>query len=175
MFDRFLHARRHERVVQFLGEARRGPTGILFVCEGNQCRSPFAEHLLRRVLGDWGSGIAIESAGFATPDRPSPAGAIAAAVRYGVDLSRHRSRTLNPALIRKPDLVFVMASSQAQRIRLTIGAPRGVVLALGDLDPVNTGSRTIRDPMNEGPVVFDAVYDRIQRCLAELAGLLLPR
>lgn len=175
MFDRLLHSRRHERVVRFLREAKRGPNGVLFVCEGNQCRSPFAEHLLRLTLGDRGAGIVVESAGFATPDRPAPPEAIFAAQRFGVDLSGHRSRMLSPAVIQQPDLVFVMAAGQAHRIRLTFGDARGIVLALGDLDPANSGSRTIRDPMHESPEVFDQVYTRIHRCIGELGTLLLPR
>jgi protein-tyrosine phosphatase len=175
MFDRLLHSRRHDHVVRFLREATRGPNGVLFVCEGNQCRSPFAEHLLRRELGDRGRGIVVESAGFAIPDRPAPVEAIRAAEPFDVDLSGHRSRMLNPALLQRPDLVFVMASEQAHRIRLTLGEPRGVVLALGDLDPLNAGNRTIRDPMHEPPEVFEQVYSRIQRCVAELGTLLLPR
>jgi protein-tyrosine phosphatase len=175
MFDRLLHSRRHDRVVRFLLEAKRGPNGILFVCEGNQCRSPFAEHLLRRQLGDWAGGIAVDSAGFAPPDRVAPPEAIHAAERFGVHLSGHRSKMLSPGLLQRPDLVFVMAPGQAHRIRLTLGEPRGVVLALGDLDPVNAGSRTIRDPMHESPEVFDQVYSRIHRCVAELVTLLLPR
>jgi protein-tyrosine phosphatase len=175
MFDRLLHARRRDRIVRFLLEARRGPNGVLFVCEGNQCRSPFAEHLLRRQLGDWAGGIIVDSAGFAAPDRSAPPEAIHAAERYGVRLSSHRSKMLSPSLLQRPDVVFVMAPEQAHRIRLTLGEPRGVVLALGDLDPVNTGDRTIRDPMHESPEVFGQVYSRIHRCVVELGTLLLPR
>ena len=77
-------------------------------------------------------------------------------------------------LLQRPDVIFVMSPAQAHRIRLTFGVPRGIVLALGDLDPVNTGQRTIRDPIGESFEVYADVYARIERCVAELAGLLLP-
>ncbi|PYP07732.1 MAG: hypothetical protein DMD59_14365 [Gemmatimonadetes bacterium] len=32
--------------------------------------------------------------------------------------------------------------------------------------------RTVRDPVNESRAVFDEVYERIQRCVRQLAGVL---
>src|SRR5438128_12633633 len=87
--------------------ARRGlPASILFVCHGNICRSPLAAALLRRALSR--QEVAVASAGFSDPGRPAPAEAVAAASRYGVDLSAHRSQLLTPDRARGADLVVAM-------------------------------------------------------------------
>ena len=66
------------------------PSIMLFVCQGNICRSPFAEALLRARLGD--RAIAIGSAGMMPqPGRPTPIFGLEAAAAHGIDLSAHRS------------------------------------------------------------------------------------
>ena len=70
---------------------------VLFVCAGNLCRSPFAEGLARRLASERGLDIEFESAGeIAYEGSQCPTDAVAAARRYGVDLTAHRARRLTP-------------------------------------------------------------------------------
>jgi protein-tyrosine phosphatase len=39
------------------------PTSILFVCTGNTCRSPMAEHLMRAIADREGLSLTVASAG----------------------------------------------------------------------------------------------------------------
>jgi protein-tyrosine phosphatase len=163
--DGVLHALRRRRSLEALRRRPR-PASVLVVCHGNICRSPFAAALLRRALG--GSGVRVNSAGFMGPGRPSPAEAVAAAARSGVDLSAHRSQLLTVDSARAADLIVVMDSAQRREICDRFGRREPDVLVLGDLDPQAIDGRTIRDPVNQPLAVFEESYARIERCVREL-------
>jgi protein-tyrosine phosphatase len=160
--DRLRHSTRHEVARKALTGRRK--TDVLFVCHGNICRSPYAEHALVRDLGDR-EGWRIVSAGFVKPDRPSPAEARAVASRRGVDLEEHRSRLLTDESVETADLIYVMSAAQERDIQEQFGADPGKVWVLGDLDPEPIRKRTIRDPVEQPEAVFEEVYDRIDRCI----------
>jgi protein-tyrosine phosphatase len=84
-----------------------GISHILFVCKGNICRSPFAEHLLRSRIEN--REIIIESAGI-NVERPTvpPYEAIQAGKRFGVDLSAHRAKSISECCLKTADLIIVM-------------------------------------------------------------------
>jgi len=148
----------------------RAPRTIVVVCHGNICRSPMAAALLQRALGP--AGIRVESAGFIGPNRPAPREAVTAAARRGVDLSDHRSRLLTADLVGVADLIVVMEPEQQRAVCERFGPwPRDVIV-LGDLDPAPIEGRTIRDPVNQPMDVFDQSYERIERCVRELVGVL---
>ena len=161
--DRLLHGIRRRRSMRRLEE--RPPRSILVICLGNICRSPFAAAALQQHLD--GRGLDIESAGLLKEDRPSPELAQQAALRRGIDLSRHRSQTVTPALVDRADLVVVMDGAQQRLIRKQFGRRQGV-LVLGDLDPASIDTRTVRDPFDQAEEVFDQVYERIERCVQTL-------
>lgn len=167
--DRLLHPLRRRRVERALRRAEL-PGKVLFVCLGNICRSPYAEKALERALSDASSATEVVSAGFIGPDRPSPAAARQVAEARGLDLSEHRSRPLSDELLDASDLVFVMDRVQQRALRRR--TDRDDVFVLGDLDPAWAGRRTIRDPVEQPPEVFEEVYGRIDRCVERLASLL---
>jgi protein-tyrosine phosphatase len=148
------------------------PRTIVVVCHGNICRSPVAALLLQQALGH--AGIRVESAGFMGPNRPAPRDAVMVAARRGVDLTQHRSRLLVPDLVRSADLLVVMEPEQQRQVVERFGRLSRDVIVLGDLDPVAIETRTIRDPIEQGPEVFEASYARIERCVAALVRVLLP-
>lgn len=169
--DRLLHPVRRRRLERRL-RTSNPPGAVLFVCLGNICRSPYAEKALERATSGSPWTPAVASAGFLGPDRPSPEGARAVARSRGLDLSEHRSRQLSGELMATSDLIFVMDAVQARAIRRKSG--RDDVFLLGDLDPVWSGRRAIRDPVEQPREVFEEVYDRIDRAVARLAALPVP-
>ena|SRR6266545_503776 len=167
--ERLLHPFRRRKALEALrGRAR--PRTLLVVCYGNICRSPMAAALLDRDLGPL--GIEVQSAGFIGFNRPAPAEAVDAAKRHAVNLSDHRSRPVTVDGVRTADLIVVMDASQRRQICERFGRRPADVLLLGDLDPDAVETRTIHDPVNDGREVFDWVYDRIARCVRELAIIL---
>ena len=167
--DQLLHAARRRAALGALA-ARQPLRSVLVVCNGNIFRSPFAAAVLRRALGQ--SGVAVDSAGLVGPGRPSPADAIAAAARRGIDLRGHRSQLLMTDLVRGADVILVMDAAQRRLICERFGAPARNVLLLGDFDPAPIESRAIQDPWEQGPDVCAAVYGRIEDCVGALVRAL---
>ena len=164
--DSVLRARR--RSVARLQVARANPRSILFICSGNICRSPFAARLLERLLPAAVSGaVKVRSAGFIGPYRLAPVNAQTVAAKYGVELATHRSVQISAENVKAADLVVVMSEEHASAIRSRV-RPDAVVVVLGDLDPLPSARRTILDPWNGSEDVFEASYDRIDRCVREL-------
>jgi low molecular weight protein-tyrosine phosphatase len=168
--DRILHRRRHQEVTTRLSRAKR-PREILVVCYGNVCRSPYLQAVLQRSLPD----TPITSAGFFGSDRAVPAVSAALGAKRGLDLSRHRSRPLTAATMGNADLIIAMDSYQARQIRKLFPRSRALVLIAGDLDPAFEATRTITDPWNQSVEVFEAAFDRLDRCAATVVRILQAR
>lgn len=162
-----MHARRRSAAVEKI--RRRDVRRVNFLCNGNICRSPFAEYLFRNVTGVDG-GVIAESAGFIGPNRPSPPEALEAARRFGVDLRDHRSKLIDRAAVARADLLVVMSGNQARMLVRRFGAPRDRIILLGDLDPERIERRAIHDPVEQELEVFVTVYDRIRRCIEVLVA-----
>jgi protein-tyrosine-phosphatase len=83
--------------------------GVLFVCTGNQCRSPMAAALLRRWLSKRDCPLAIASAGFVSEGLPAPPEVFDAMSAVGLDLADHRSRVVTNGRVEAADLVVGMS------------------------------------------------------------------
>lgn len=86
------------------------PNKVMFLCYGNICRSPFAEHLWNTKIRKHSlNGNLAVSAGFYPRDgRQPPTWAIDLAAEHGVNLAKHRSRVLNKTMLESVDTIFVM-------------------------------------------------------------------
>jgi low molecular weight protein-tyrosine phosphatase len=92
---------------------------ILFVCEGNVCRSPLAAGLLVRSLSLRSVDLPIASAGtHALVGEPMDMATALIATRFGVDPAAHRARQLTTELIANARLVLVAS----RRIRRAVVA-----------------------------------------------------
>ncbi len=85
---------------------------VLVLCLGNICRSPFAEHYLRRVAQERGlADLVVESAGFLHHDgRRTPTRFVEMVRPHGVDLSQHQAARVQREQIADADLILVMDS-----------------------------------------------------------------
>ncbi len=140
---------------------------ILFVCTGNICRSPMAEHLFRQLIPldcDWECGSAGTSA---WDGQPASDHAVTALAEWNIDLTPHRSRRLRPDLLETADPVIVMTGNHALEIahHFPQVAPR--VRRLREFD---SGARSadVADPIGGSLDVYRHVRDEIQACLMDL-------
>ena len=91
---------------------------VLFVCAGNTCRSPLAAAALVRALGDRAGQVEVTSAGTAAFDgAPASEGSRQVAARSGLDLSRHKARRLDRAVLSGVDLVLLMDPRDLPQVR----------------------------------------------------------
>jgi low molecular weight protein-tyrosine phosphatase len=170
--DRALHARRRRAALRRLSE-RAPPASILFLCQGNIVRSPFAAALCERCLpAPLRERIRITSLGFISPGRPSPREALETARAHGIDLSAHRSGLLSRESVSAAGLVVVMSREQERAVVRGFGRAPEDVLVLGDLDPHLVETRAVEDPWGRKSADYARSYARIVRCVRELARAL---
>lgn len=92
---------------------------MLFVCTGNLCRSPSAELLLAQRIAEVGpSDVTVESAGTLGTTQQVPTELQQEAAAYGLDLSAHRPRRVDPETIVRADLVLGMERAHVREIVL---------------------------------------------------------
>jgi protein-tyrosine phosphatase len=157
-------------------ELSRPPRSILFICKGNICRSPFADHLAKKMLaGSVRHAIAIDSAGFdvKTP-LPSPPNAVEAAGRFGIDLQNHRSKRFSTEMFGAFDMMVCMETGHYQALIETSSASHSKLFLMPFFEDQNTRPGgyeryNVADPYGKGPEEFHRCFQRIARCLAGMA------
>lgn len=166
--DRVLHPWRRERALESL-RTLQPIESLIFVCQGNICRSPFAAEVFVQLLPEHlRPHYRVSSAGLWGGQESPPEEAIRVGFTRGIDLTGHRSRLLSRADLKPVDLVVVMSSAQRREVVKKFGWSADAVLVLGDLDPERIETRTITDPWSHSEAVFEASYARIYRTVEVL-------
>jgi len=144
---------------------------ILVLCEGNYCRSPMAEFLLKASLGP---GVVVESAGLGAliGAGAAPEARLLLEAR-GLDLSAHRARQLTVEAALAADLVLVMDRRQKVRCEALAPSARGRIFLLGHwLAP---DRQEIADPYRRGDEAFRRAFQHIEHAVTAWLPRLLPR
>src|ERR1700745_425245 len=113
-----------------LARALRNVKRVLFVCTGNICRSPIAEGLFRRMLGNR-KDIEVTSAGVhAVRGQPPSLYAAQVCENEGVDISDLRSQPLTTALVDQATHIFAMTGAHLETLQLLFpqGADKAFLL-----------------------------------------------
>src|SRR6476619_5571814 len=97
-----------------LGEAPRH-RGILFVCTGNICRSPYAERRLRQLLPEAAIPIASAGTGAVVGSDIEPATSDQLR-RLGADVTGFSARAVSPQLLDGAELVLTMTRAQRAEV-----------------------------------------------------------
>ena len=155
---------------------------VLFLCQGNICRSPFAAVRAQQLLDAAGaSGIRCRSGGLKASQSPvSPPDAVAAASAYGVDLGRHAAADTTPEALAAADVIVVMEVAHLERVRRRAPhrADRVHLLALDDPDRRRYGGRervNLLDPFGHDGAAFVHCYRRIDAALRVFVAALAAR
>jgi protein-tyrosine-phosphatase len=112
-------------------------SSVLFVCTGNSCRSPMAEvifraHLQQQNLLD--ATWRVESAGtWASDGAPAAQNAVELMARRGLDLSKHRSRTVTAAMLAQFQLILVMETNHKEALLIEFPTLKDRIFMLSEM------------------------------------------
>jgi len=129
---------------------------VLFVCDGNICRSPLAEAYFRHRAASAGlSHVLVDSAGIlGIEGAPAAPLSIEVAKDAGLDLTRHRSRGVTRDDAHTADWLITMTSTQLETLarRFPAGGQRRMMLrAFEDGPAPRAGAKELIDPVT-GPL-----------------------
>jgi protein-tyrosine phosphatase len=150
---------------------------VMFVCTGNTCRSPMAEYALRSLLDRQRPGrTRVWSAGIAAADGfPATQYAQEAARIWNLDLSRHASQMLSPALIAQADLILCMSTQHHREVtRLDKSAATRTCL-LKNFPDTNPVGETVEDPIGMSLQRYNETFLEIGEYLGQHLPELLKR
>lgn len=130
---------------------------ILILCTGNSARSQMAEGLLRAIAGD---KYEVESAGV-TPSKVRPE-AIEAMREIGIDISTHRSKSVDEFADRTFDCVITVCDNARETCPVFPGNVRRIHWSFDD-------PASVEGSEEERLAVFRRVRDQIRARLTEFA------
>ncbi len=143
---------------------------ILVLCEGNHCRSPLAEALLRQELGP---DREVRSAGIhALTGQPVHEETQRQGQILGLDLSLHRGRQLTPDLALRADLILAMDRAQLEACERLLPIARGRAFLLGHWLP--PAEQEVADPIHRDSGAYLQAQEHIRRAIAAWLPRLLP-
>lgn len=94
---------------------------ILFVCTGNTCRSIMAQGMFKKILKEKVENsyrYNIQSAGISAMSGMNPTSeATLVMFEQGIDISQHQAQPLREELVKKADLILVMAKEHIEYIK----------------------------------------------------------
>ena len=129
---------------------------VLFVCTGNICRSPIAEGLFRRLIGNR-KDIEVASAGVhAVRGQPPSLYAVEVCAEEGTDISDLRSEPLTPTLVNRATHIFAMTGSHLETIQTLFPHTAEKTFLLREFEePGSTVWRDVPDPIGLGREVYE--------------------
>ncbi|HKR53221.1 MAG TPA: serine hydroxymethyltransferase [Chthoniobacterales bacterium] len=139
---------------------------VLFVCTGNVCRSPIAEGLFRRLLGNR-KDIEVASAGVhAVRGQPPSSHAVEVCAEEGAEIGNLRSQPLTGALIERATHIFAMTGAHVEAIQMLFPNAADKTFLLREFEEAGaTCWRDVPDPIGLGRDVYNTCAETIKNAL----------
>jgi protein-tyrosine phosphatase len=146
----------------------RRPYRVTFVCTGNICRSPMAEHVLRKYVADEGLDAVVDSSGTGgwhvgdAADRRT----VRTLERHGFT-SGHAARKFQREWFDDYDLVVALDGGHLRELRALARdeRDRAKIRLLRSFDPSAGPDLDVPDPYYEDDEAFEHVMELIERAV----------
>ena len=149
-------------------QAEGKPAHIVFVCQGNICRSPYAELKAKQIFSAQSDKFIFGSAGMLPRNsRPSPSVALAAAAQHDVNLLLHQSKNTNERIIRAATAIIIFDRINRNSLLDRYPLTSDKVYLMGEFS-MDEKFLEIDDPDGHDLDVFLDAYRRIDACLISL-------
>jgi protein-tyrosine phosphatase len=146
---------------------------VTFVCTGNICRSPMAEHVLRGRLGREGLGARVEvdssgTGGWHVGD-PADHRTVRVLRRHGYT-SAHRARRFRADWFDSYDLVLALDTGHLRQLRQLARGPQDVakIRLLRSYDPAAGTRLDVPDPYYGNDSDFERTLEQIEAAMPRL-------
>ena len=138
----------------------------LFVCTGNTCRSPMAEHIFNHLAGE--TGHSALSAGLAAwPGEPISELARAVLLEnYAIDASGHRARRADESLIEQADRILTMNSRQRDHLRHLFPDLADKIQTVGDA--AGKPDEAVEDPFGLDRTAYQITAGQLDRLIRRI-------
>jgi protein-tyrosine-phosphatase/predicted ATP-grasp superfamily ATP-dependent carboligase len=148
----------------------RKPLKLLFLCQGNICRSPYAAYKARSIFDSVKLNISVDSAGMLPRNaRPSPPQALAAAQATHIDLAPHLSQCADAGLVADADVILIFDDINYRSFKQRHPEQVDKLLFLSAFAPGDAANQCIADPDGKDVATFKRTYSAIDSCLHNLA------
>jgi len=159
------------------------PRSMLFVCKGNICRSPFAEHFATKLARKGPlAGMKFGSAGLhVLKPIPPPDNAVIAAKQFALDLESHRSQLITLTLVESYDMIIAMEVWQYEHLQSLFPRYHEKLFLLPLLDRTGSGKEqgyeafNIPDPYGGPASAFDKCFKRISQSIERVCRTISSR
>src|SRR5438132_9957011 len=149
-----------------LARAVRTVKSVLFVCTGNICRSPIAEGLFRRLIGNRGDMYVVSAGVHAVCGQPPSLYAVQVCAEDGTDISGVRSQPLTGALVDRATHIFAMTGAHLETIQTLFPQSAEKTFLIREFEePGTTVWRDVPDPIGLGREVYEDCARTIKNAL----------
>lgn len=140
---------------------------VLFVCTANMSRSPMAQAFFQHLIdqGQLGPEWRVESAGtWGRENAPASSKAQAVLQEWGIDLSQHRSRIVDEAMLAQFDLILAMEKGHQEAMQIEFPRARARIHLLSEM----VGRRDdVADPVGKSIEDYRATAQQIHDLIAK--------
>jgi protein-tyrosine phosphatase len=144
---------------------------VMFVCSGNTCRSPMAEHVLRARLRQEGLadlvGVASSGLHVREPGGPADPRAVAALQGRG-HACEHAVRRFEPGMLHRYDLIIALDTGHERLLRkaaVSAEPSAAKIRLLRSFDPAAGGAADVPDPVSGGAADYEQVLRLIEAAM----------
>lgn len=177
------HRRRDRKAVRSAVEkAEHEKFNVVFVCQGNICRSPFAARIFQRQAASLAPtddvdsarvlarSIALSAGMLPRWGKVPPAAAVEAARHAGIDVTDHRSCHLSREMAERADLVVIFDGKNLRYLHQRYPHLSVPVVWLGCFDDDASEGLEIADPDGGDLPTFQRAYARIESAIDGLTA-----